>query len=287
MKLEGELQHHAIQNFFGLGNETKLARSKDFSYYRIQYNYAAADLMFTKNNFDKLSFALGPSMYYYWNHKEENQLKIIEELNGTGLDSASVYNKKLFLGGKLQLNVNRLDNLLFPKQGISWKNEFTCYQNMSESKGAAVARLQSHLLLAASLVDTSKLVSLIKVGGGHIFSKHYEFFQALGLGAEHNLRGFRNYRFAGSSLLYGSMELRYKLLSLHSFLLPGEFGLLGFSDVGRVWTKRTSSQLWHVAFGGGIYFFPFQRFLISASVGKNEDGAIYNFSIGKTINWYR
>jgi outer membrane translocation and assembly module TamA len=287
LMLQGDMRHNAIQNFFGLGNETKQDKSKDFSYYRIQFNYASADLMVIKNHFDKLSFALGPSVYYYWNNKEENKNRIIEQSNGAGLDSSSVYDKKLYLGGKLRLNVNRLDNLLFPKQGISWKNELIYYQNIIESKGSAIASLQSHILLASSLVDTSKMISLIKVGGGHIFSKGYEFFQALGLGADNNLRGFRNYRFTGSSLLYGSVELRFKLLSFQSFLLPGEIGLLGFTDVGRVWTKHTSSQLWHTAYGGGIYFFPYQCFLLSASIGKNEDGAIYNFSIGKTINWYR
>jgi outer membrane translocation and assembly module TamA len=198
-----------------------------------------------------------------------------------------MYKRKLYLGGKLQLNVNRLDNLLFPKQGISWKNELTCNQNISESKRPAIVRMQSHMLLATALVDTSKLISLIKVGGGHIFGKDYEFFQALGLSVDNNLRGFRNYRFTGSSLLYGSVELKFKLLTHNSFLLPGAMGLLAFTDVGRVWTKRTASQLWHTAYGAGIYFFPFQRFLLSASIGKNEDGAIYNFSIGKTINWYR
>jgi outer membrane translocation and assembly module TamA len=191
------------------------------------------------------------------------------------------------MGGKLQLNVNHMDNLLLPKQGISWKNEFTFYRNILKNNSPTFARLQSHIMLASSLIDTSRLVSLIKVGGGHIFSEHYDFFQALGLGAENNLRGFRNYRFTGNSLLYSSLELRYKLTSLNTFLLSGDIGLLGFSDVGRVWTRHTSSQLWHTAYGGGIYLFPYQRFFLSASIGKNEDGAIYNFTIGKTVNWYQ
>ncbi|MCU7550502.1 metallophosphoesterase [Chitinophagaceae bacterium LB-8] len=283
----GEIQKNAIQNFYGIGNETKKDKNKAFSYYRIKYNYAAVDLLVTKNYFDQFNFSFGPSAYYYWNNSKENSKWLAESPDYIGMDSSSMYETKLYIGGRVLLNVNHMDNLLFPTQGLSWKNEFTCYRNMQKNNSPIYARLQSHILLASPLIDTSRLVTLIKVGGGHIFSEQYDFYQALGLGTENNLRGFRNYRFTGNSLLYSSMELRYKAASLHSFLLSGDFGLLGFGDIGRVWTKHTSSQLWHTAYGAGIYLFPYQKFFLSASIGKNEDGAIYNFTIGKTINWYQ
>jgi outer membrane protein assembly factor BamA len=270
-----------------LGNETKLNKNKANSYYRIRYNYATADLLFTKNHFDQLSFSVGPSVYYYWNHTEENNKWLKESPDYIKMDSSSMYDSKLYMGGKLALNVNHLDNPLFPKQGLSWSNEFSIYRDLLKNNSTGVVRLQSHIKLASPLIDTSRLVSLIKIGGGHIFSERYDFFQALGLGADNLLRGFRNHRFTGNSLIYGSLELRYKLASLHTFLLSGDIGVLSFGDIGRVWTKHRSSQLWHTAYGGGIYLFPYQRFFLSASIGKNEDGAIYNFAIGKTINWYQ
>jgi len=36
--------------------------------------------------------------------------------------------------------------------------------------------------------------------------------------------------------------------------VPGELGLFGLTDVGRVWLAGESSSLWHKTFGGGLWF---------------------------------
>jgi hemolysin activation/secretion protein len=121
------------------------------------------------------------------------------------------------------------------------------------------------------------------MGGSHIFSKHFEFFQALDLGSNKNLHGFRKNRYAGTSTAYGSLELRIKLFDVNSYILPGPLGLTIFSDLGRVWLKGEHSRQWHSAFGGGLYFIPFNQFIISASAGISGKEKILSFNLGARV----
>ncbi len=67
-------------------------------------------------------------------------------------------------------------------------------------------------------------------------------------------------------------------------LLPGELGLVGFQDVGRVWLRGESSDKWHLAYGGGIYFTPFNSVLISVLGAVSEEERLLNVSIGTGLN---
>jgi hemolysin activation/secretion protein len=140
------------------------------------------------------------------------------------------------------------------------------------------------MVVYASLSSPPTVVTVIRLGGGHIFNKNFEYFQALNLGANNFLRGFRKNRFTGSSLAYGSLEMRIKLFTSKWYILPGDFGILGFGDAGRVWMKNESSGRWHTALGGGIYYVPFNMVLVSASIAYSKEEALFNFSAGTKIN---
>jgi hypothetical protein len=42
-------------------------------------------------------------------------------------------------------------------------------------------------------------------------------------------------------------------LSRARLLLPGQVGLMGFADVGRVFLEGESSKDWHESIGGGVW----------------------------------
>ncbi len=67
------------------------------------------------------------------------------------------------------------------------------------------------------------------------------------------MRGFRRNRFAGDGSLHGSAELRVVIGRRIFFLFPGEVGLFGIVDTGRVWLDGESSSRWHTAYGGGLF----------------------------------
>src|SRR5690606_36604955 len=150
---------------------------------------------------------------------------------------------KTYLGGKFNINVNNLNDDVFPTRGVNWENEFL-YLNGLNGNSTPLSRFKSDMAVHASLRDPAKLVAVLRLGGGHIFSKSYEYFQALNLGTNNYLRGFRKNRFSGSSVAYTSLELWYKIKDLQSYVVPGSVGVVGFHDIGRVWVRNQVSKKW-------------------------------------------
>lgn len=90
------------------------------------------------------------------------------------------------------------------------------------------------------------------------------------------LRGYERQRFAGDAALYAGTELRLAVASFQ-FLVPGRFGVSGAAETGRVFLRGESSNRWHGAAGGGIWFSfvtPFNVLSVSV-IGSPEDTGVY------------
>jgi hypothetical protein len=272
-----------LNNFFGLGNNTKIDHSHNLSYYRTRYNYASAEILFRRRYFQSLQIMAGPTVFRYWNRPADNINKILAQPSLIGLDSAGVYSLKTYVGGKFAVIFDNLNDELFPTRGVQWNTQFTSMAGLTKN-AHNITSLTSDMTVYASISEAANLIAVARFGGGHIFSKHFEYFQALNLGANNFLRGFRKTRFSGSSIAYNSMEARIKLADIKSYLLPGTLGLVLFNDVGRVWIKNESSKKWHDAFGGGLYFIPFKLVIVSATVAFSKEENLFNFSVGTKIN---
>ena len=183
----------------------------------------------------------------------------------------------------MAVTVNNLNAELLPTRGVDWVTSLTALQGLN-ANSKPLTKLESDMSVYASLTDPANVVAVLKLGGGHIFSKQFEYFQALTLGANNYLRGFRKDRIAGSSLAYGDVELRVKICDVHSYIVPGTLGIIGFNDVGRVWIKNEMSRVWHDAYGGGIYYTPFNLVIISITSAFSGEESLYNITIGARIN---
>jgi hypothetical protein len=277
--VNAELVNPTLNNFFGFGNATKINAAKPIEYYRVRYKYVSTDILLRKRLNDFLDVSIGPSWYHYWNDYEDNKNRILANPAIIGSDSASVYANKNYLGGKFKIDINYVNNELLPTRGIQWYTELSSMYGLNE-KSKNLTRLTSDMTVYASLSEARKLMGILRFGAGKIFSKNYEYFQALNLGANNYVRGFRKDRFSGSGLLYASFETRVKLFKSESYILPGDVGVIGFYDVGRVWVKQESSRKWHQSFGGGFYYSPFNIVIVSATVGVSDEDKLLNFSLG-------
>jgi Omp85 superfamily domain/Calcineurin-like phosphoesterase len=273
----------ALRNFFGLGNSTKVDESVSLQYYQTRYQSFELEALFRKRLVEKVQFLIGPYYYNYNNKYGNNKNTILGRIQQTGLDSADVFSKKSYFGGKIGLHIDNRNNEIFPTRGMLWTNEITSVAGLKKGSDNYTS-VTSNMTLYASFNDPAKLVMVLKVGGGRIFSKNYEYFQALNFGANNDLKAFRKNRFAGTSTFYSGIEMRIKLFDINSFILPGTLGLTGFYDLGRVWLKTESSRTWHGGYGAGFYYIPFNLFVISASAGFSENEKMLNFSIGAKMN---
>jgi hemolysin activation/secretion protein len=145
------------------------------------------------------------------------------------------------------------------------------------------SKLSSDMTVYASFKDPSNLILILGLGGERILSKNFEFFQAATIGSEKNLYGFRRNRYAGKSSAYGRLEMRLQLADIKSSILPGRLGLTSFYNIGRVWLPGESSRLWHSAYGGGLYFMPYNLLFISFTAGFTPHEKLFNFSVGSKI----
>ncbi len=281
--INGELLTPTLSNFFGYGNQSTHNKSLPLSYYRTRYKYGSFDVAFRKRFNDIFQFSAGPSYFRYWNDFQDNKNRILSVPTNIGRDSASLYSTKEYLGGRVKLDINYVNNEIFPTRGITWFTSFTSLKGLHKNS-KAITDVQSDMTIYASISDLSKVSGVLRFGGGRIFSKDFEFFQAKTLGVQNYLRGYRRNRFSGKGMAYGSGELRFKIFKSKSFVLPGDVGILSFADFGRVWQDNENSKKWHNSFGGGLYFIPFNLIAISATVAFSKEERLFNFSLGTKFN---
>jgi hypothetical protein len=281
--INAHISNPVLNNFFGFGNNTAMDPSQPARFYRVRYSEAGADLMLRNKYFGKLSVMAGPGIYRYWNRPEQNSDYVLGKPAEVGLDSAAVYGAKTYAGLKAAIELDNVNSELFPTRGIRWVNKLTMLRSF-EGGGEPVNKLESDMTIYASLKIPARVIGVIKMGAGHMFNDKVEYFQALSIGQNNVLRGFRKNRFTGTSIAYGSLELRIKLFESRSYILPGQVGLIVFNDVAKVWYGEEVSKRWHYAAGGGFYYNPFNLVILSATVGYSKEDRVFNLSFGTKFN---
>ncbi|MDB5203854.1 MAG: metallophosphoesterase [Ferruginibacter sp.] len=281
--VKAEMVNPTLNNFFGYGNQSEYDKRLKLAYYRVRNKYVAADLLLRKRYNDIFQFSIGPTYYHYWSDFEDNKTRILSNPAIVNRDSANLYSIKDYLGLKMKLDINYINDETFPSRGITWFTEFTSSRGMNNASNK-ITKLTSDMTIYATISDISKVTTVLRFGGGRIFTDNYEFFQAMSLGNNNYVRGYRKNRFSGDGMAYGSAELRYKVFKSKSYVLPGDVGLLGFFDIGRVWLKGENSQKWHNSVGGGLYFVPFNVVMLSATMAFSEEDRLFNFTLGTKFN---
>jgi len=71
--------------------------------------------------------------------------------------------------------------------------------------------------------------------------------------------------------------LRFFLSEL-TLLIRGKFGLFGFAETGRVFTRHDNSKKWHPSYGGGIWLSYLDRLLnFNFAVASSEETYVLYF----------
>ncbi|MFM2138601.1 MAG: hypothetical protein RJA57_908, partial [Bacteroidota bacterium] len=275
----------ALHNFFGLGNNTRIDERLPRRYYQTLFRYSEAEILFRRRLYDKLHLMGGPMLASYKASFDRNRQTILSKPAAAGLDSSSVFSPKSWAGGRFIFHLDNRNRDFFPTRGMDWRNEITAMKGLRGESNSYVA-WTSDMSIYASLKEPAKMVAVLRFGGGRIYSRQFEYFQAMSIGAQQDLPGFRKQRYAGHASLYGGMELRMQLFQLNSYILPGPFGLSAFYHSGRVWQRNDplGKGKWHGSYGFGVYFLPFNLFAITAYAGYSEQEKMLNFTLGTRIN---
>lgn len=275
-----------LSNFFGLGNNTEnidhdfddrhIDREDGISYYRNRYNYLNADVKLGRNLSKYLRADAGVLFSYYTSTASGNEERFFNDYNTANPDQ-KIFSDKLYGGLVAALVYDTRDNVAVPKKGMYWKTAIAT-QHRIDKTADRYAAVTTELRFYIN-PGKSGFVIADRIGGGTTFGDP-TFFQRMQLGGVNSLRGFNSKRFTGTSMVYNNLDLRLKLFNFTSYLVPGTVGMLGFTDVGRVWEKGEHSGRWHQGYGGGLYVMPGEVILLQASVGASKEASMLYLSIG-------
>lgn len=268
-----------MRNFFGIGNNTAFPNegNRKIKFYRTRFDYTTAEVRIRHPFTPHLSLLYGLRGQYYTAGADDNTNNTLALFNQSQPEEA-VFGYKFFAGPTAGIVYDSRNNDVMPTTGKHLVLNIYGQQQLNGSHNNFVQAVVDAAHFYALNKD-STIVLANRIGGGTTIGQPY-FFQLLYLGGTTNLRGYRNYRFAGKSYAFHNVELRIKLFDFVSYLLPGTVGITLFNDVGRVWQPGESSARWHNGYGGGIYIQPAGITLIQVQAGHSTEGWLPYVRIG-------
>jgi hypothetical protein len=252
-----------VFNYYGTGNETELivndktyyrtglkalsfnpgiVRETDHVYVRFSLEYDEVKVLKTPGKFISSAFAEVDPRIFSRQH--------FAGIRGDWSYSSADVKKNPTRGVNIEAGFNGRDNLDKTSSYLNLRGSFSFYQSLGKS-----------------------LVFAHRTGGATNFGD-YDIYFANTLGRSENLRGFWRYRFSGKTSFYQNTELRLALSKRKNF------GMLGFFDDGRVWIEDEDSKTFHVGYGGGLYFIPFNALGINLSYARSKETSMILIKTG-------
>lgn len=260
-----------LLRFFGYGNETQSDEGRDF--YKVEQQQYSFHLTHTVPLVGSLSLTMGPIIKF--SKTEPGQYRLIHIINPYGTENygqVGIYGRLFF---------DTRNRLQAATRGVLLSLIGQYFPGIWDVKSAfGMIHSEASAFLTASAAPFQPTLAF-RAGGKRVFGT-YPFHEAAsigggGLAGSHaTVRGLYAQRFIGDSALYGNAELRLRLSKIYLFL-PGEMGIFGLSDVGRVFLSGEKSNKWHTAYGGGIWVSLLRRdYTFSLTVAQSEERmAIY------------
>jgi len=125
--------------------------------------------------------------------------------------------------------------------------------------------------LIAGYATLAGFTLAVRAGGKRIWGA-FPFQLGATLGGINSLRGYAKDRFTGDTSVFGSTELRLRLIRL-TVLVPGDLGIFGLADAGRVWFEGASDGPVHTSVGGGLWLAPVTvPSALIVAAGASEEG---------------
>ncbi len=232
--------------FFGFGNETvSSSDADDLDFFEVDRQVLTFESELRWLYSDDLTVTGGVLFEWDLHSQSKNTGRLIAQENPYGFTDLFQF------GITTALDWDGRDHGWFPTRGTRIQVEATYFPEFSELTsdygslaGSAEVFLQAPMPMSPVLA--------IEVGGKKVWGR-YPYLGAAYLGGVENFRGAPDDRYAGDAMVFAKSELRLRLGAL-SRALPGQFGVHGMTDVGRVYLEGEDSDLWHWAYGGGIWF---------------------------------
>jgi hypothetical protein len=256
-----------FRNFYGLGNETK--RVEDIDSVRVFLGAFNFEVPFSYEDETGWIFDAVPKVRMTNVRDDQTELSILSQ---PGL-SDFILDPQWYIGSRLFFDFTCKDDRDNPRMGYKWPTTLDGNIGLYNAPDNYLT-IESELSLYTSLWSRRQYTLAIRIGGAHNFGT-FPFYASNTLGGTTNLRGYRSTRFSGRSSLYANMDLRIGLFRIGGEVLPGTLGVLGFFDIGRVWTDGEFSSKWHPGYGFDIWYDVVGELIVRFSVGYSPESTTY------------
>jgi hypothetical protein len=254
-----------VINFHGFGNE--IAAPGDREFYRVTQDAFGVEPSVVLALGTQSTLRAGPILKYVSTDDRPGRfLATLGDLYGTGTFGE--------VGGGVLLRYDSRDRVTAATRGVLLELGGKIYPavwDVDSTFGEVHGLATTHLSLGAPLDPTLAL----RIGGRKLWGA-FPYFESAFIGDVSTVRLGRVNRYAGDASAFGSAELRLAL-GRAEVVLPADFGVFGLADVGRVFLDGESSDEWHTAFGGGVWFAFLNRghALSLAAASSEERTGIY------------
>jgi hypothetical protein len=252
-----------VISFRGFGNE--IAAPADDEFYRVTQDAYGIHPSVVFGLGSRTSLHVGPSLKYAsTDERPDRFLATLGDLYGTGNFGE--------VGARLTLRHDSRDRPTAATRGVFLEvggNVYPALWDVDSTFGEVHGEVSTYLTARLPMTPTLAL----RVGGKKLWGQ-YPFFESAFIGGASTVRLGMVNRYAGDASAYGSAELRLALARL-TLVLPGELGVFGLGDVGRVFLEGESSDRWHGAVGGGISLSYLNRaytFSLAMASGEEQTG---------------
>ncbi len=157
-------------------------------------------------------------------------------------------------GVQLDARYDTRDTPGFPERGVfllASASAFPVAWSGSSGSGGSFEQVAATAATYLHVPGLKGAVLAMRGGARKLFGE-FPYYEAAFIGGSSTVRTYHHREYVGDASLFGNAELRLPIAAF-PFLLPLNFGLLGFSDAGRVYLDGRSPGGWHTSAGAGFW----------------------------------
>ncbi len=233
-----------VLHYFGPGNDTSL-RGERSSFFNVNQQHYRLEPELVVPLTPRLEASFGPTFFFSDTGKNLDRFISTRDV--------PVYGDEDFgqAGVQAALRLDTRDRPRAATRGVTAEAAarfFPALFDVTDAFGRVGAVASTYL--SPPMVGEPTLA--FRVGAEKVWGR-FPFHESAFIGGPTSLRGWRRQRFAGDAALYGNVDLRL-FLSKFYLILPGDVGVFGLADAGRVYLDGASPGGWHTGVGGGVWF---------------------------------
>jgi len=234
-------------------------------FYRVRRTLLGAYPAFKLRGDGGTTLSIGPAIEAISIKDERERLITVEN----PAFRSEVFDFQYFTGGHVGFDFSNTDYIAIPTRGLNFSMGAIWRGNLSDFD-RQMLRLDSELSTYNRLGVSDRVVLANRVGVSHILGE-FDFFQAVNIGGEGQLRGFANERFSGQTAFFHNIDLRLKLFNSENNKVPVSGGITLGYDYGRVWIEDDQSDKWHTNYGATLWAAPLDFVALSVGYFTSEE----------------